>query len=496
MRVISRSQSIDPRVLAMCVTSIGSFMSILDGTIVNIALPDILRDFDAPLGRGQFVLTAYLLALAIVIPLSGYLAERFGMKRLYLVTLVCFTAGSALCGLAWNLPSLIAFRVLQGLGGGMLQPLGMAMVFTMITPLERGRYMGLLGLPLLVAPMVGPTLGGFLIEYMSWRMIFWINLPIGVLNFILAIKLLPERPPRPGLPLDKLGLVLAAIGLPSLLFALGDGEGAGWTSPLVVACLVGGAAAVTALIVVERRRPHALLQVRLFGQRDFALAVAVLFTTQFTLFGMQFLFPIYLQSARGLSAAETGLVLLPSGAVTFAALTLGGRAYNRLGPRTLAVPGMLTLLASALLLARTDENTGLVYFAVLACTRGVGIGLCTSPLQTAAYNTVAVAAVPRATATIQTMFRIFASLSTAALAGILAVSLGWHGGPPGASVTDHGLPAHLLARSFQDAYLLLAVVVVGGLAMALFVRDRALAVEVRSAGDGPQAHEQAFAGGE
>src|SRR5919202_4978238 len=184
-----RSGNFDPRWLALSVTTIGSFMSILDSTIVNIALPSVLRDFNADLRNGQLVLTVYLLALAVVIPLSGFLAERVGMKRLYMITLVLFTLGSALCGLAWNLPSLILFRVLQGRGGGMLQPLGMAIVFTMITPLERGRFMALLGIPALLAPLLGPSLGGYIVEYMSWRCVFLINVPVGLIDIVLAMIL-------------------------------------------------------------------------------------------------------------------------------------------------------------------------------------------------------------------------------------------------------------------------------------------------------------------
>ena len=153
----------DRRLLPLAVTTIGSFMSILDTTIVNVALPNILRQFDARIESGQLVLTSYLIALAIVIPLSGFLGEKIGMKRLYILTLTCFTLGSALCGLAWNLQSLIVFRVIQGLGGGMLQPVGMAIVFSMITPLERARFMGFLGLPMLIAPILGPSFGGYLV---------------------------------------------------------------------------------------------------------------------------------------------------------------------------------------------------------------------------------------------------------------------------------------------------------------------------------------------
>ncbi|HLG11530.1 MAG TPA: MFS transporter, partial [Dehalococcoidia bacterium] len=175
-------RSFDPRWLPLAVTTIGSFMSILDTQIINIALPNILTHFDASLSSGQLVITAYVMALAVVIPLSGFLGERLGMKRLYMFTLTCFVAGSALCGLAWDVHSLVFFRILQGLGGGMLQPLGMALVFTMITPLERPRFIALLGIPTLLAPLIGPSLGGYIVEYASWRMIFLINVPIGIID--------------------------------------------------------------------------------------------------------------------------------------------------------------------------------------------------------------------------------------------------------------------------------------------------------------------------
>jgi EmrB/QacA subfamily drug resistance transporter len=220
------ARGFDMRWVALGVTTVGSFMTLLDGTIVNIALPSVLRDFGADLDNGQLVLTAYLMAMAIVIPISGFLGERFGMKRLYIFTLAGFTISSAMCGLAWGLPSLIIFRVIQGLAGGMLQPLGMAIVFTMITPLERPRFMAMLGLPMLLAPILGPTVGGYLVEYSSWRLIFLINLPIGVLNIFLARAFLRETLIRREARIDKRGFVLATIAFPGLI--LGLTEGARW----------------------------------------------------------------------------------------------------------------------------------------------------------------------------------------------------------------------------------------------------------------------------
>ena len=271
-----REGGFDQRWLALSVTTIGSFMSILDSTIVNIALPSVMKDFHANLEDGQLVLTIYLLALAVVIPLSGFLAERVGLKRMYMITLACFTLGSALCGSAWNLDSLVGFRALQGLGGGMLQPLGMALVFTLITPIERGYFMGLLGLPMLLGPILGPTLGGYLVQYSSWRFIFYINLPIGLLNLVLAWWLLKERPRRADARLDLRGFGLSLLAFPAILLGLSEGEQLGWTSPLVLGLLGGGVVALGAFIVAELKHHQPLLQLKLFAHPIFSLAMAII----------------------------------------------------------------------------------------------------------------------------------------------------------------------------------------------------------------------------
>jgi EmrB/QacA subfamily drug resistance transporter len=445
-------------------------MSLLDSTIVNVALPNILKDFHASLDQGQLVLTVYLLALAIVIPLSGFLGERVGMKRLYIITLALFTIGSALCGLAWDLNSLIIFRILQGLGGGMVQPLGMAIVFTMITPLERGRFMTVLGLPLLLAPVLGPTVGGLLVEYSTWRMIFLVNVPIGILNIILAMALLKETPIRPEARLDKTGLALAALGFPGTLLGLSLIETDGG-SPLVLLCLVGGAIALVAFIVYEYRKPEPLLQMRLFKNHIFAIAMGLVFITQFSLFGIQYLLPILLQNAYHLSPAQTGVILFPSGIASFISMNWSGRNYNTIGPRKLAIAGLAVTVVSTFLMGRMTEDTSLWLITLLASSRGIAIGLCIMPVQTAAYNTVAQSDIPRATAMTNVLFRVFGSATTAILTILLAISLSHHGGAPGASVTDADISAQVLVRTFNDAFLGMTLISAFGFILAAFLRD-------------------------
>jgi EmrB/QacA subfamily drug resistance transporter len=469
-----RPGGFDRRWLALGVTTIGSFMSILDSTIVNVALPNVLKDFRADLDNGQLVLTVYLLSLAVVIPLSGFLAERVGMKRLYMITLVLFTLGSALCGLSWNLGSLIGFRAMQGLGGGMLQPLGMALVFTMITPLERGYFMGLLGLPMLLAPLLGPTLGGYLAEYASWRMIFLINLPIGAINLVLAWFLLKEQPRRADARFDAPGFALSILAFPALLLALSEGESYGWTSPLVLGLFAVGTVALVAFVLVELRQTQPLIQLRLFGSGMFSLAMSINFVTQFSLFGIQFLLPLLLQQARGLGAAATGMALFPSGITSFAAMNFSGRLYNRVGPRRLAVSGLAVLLVTTALLSRVTVESSIIWIAALASMRGIAMGLCMMPVQTAAYNTVPQELMARATALTNVLFRIFGSASTAMLTAILVISLGLHGAPTGATVTNGQAPAGILMDAFDDAFIAMSIVTVIGIGLALFLRDRVI----------------------
>jgi EmrB/QacA subfamily drug resistance transporter len=467
-------RGLDPRWLSLTVTTIGSFMSILDSTIVNIALPSILRDFKSDLSNGQLVLTVYLLSLAVVIPVSGFLGERLGMKRLYMLTLVGFTASSAMCGLAWNLPSLIGFRAVQGLAGGMLQPLGMAIVFTMITPLERGRFMALLGLPMLVAPILGPTLGGYLVEYASWRMIFLVNLPIGLINLVLAHFLLKETPVRDEARLDFRGFALAAVAFPGILLGLSEASEFGWDSPLIIALLTAGVVALGAFILAELRHDDPLLQVRLFANPMFSLAMTLNFILQFSLFGIQYLLPLFLQRAHHLGAAETGLLLFPSGILSFISMNLGGHAYNRLGPKPLALSGLAVLFVATLALSRVNQDTGLVTIGALASLRGVAMGLCMMPVQTTAYNTVPQHLMARATALTNVLFRVFGSASTAILTTILIFSLHEHGAPAGSSITSGNTPVDFLSRAFADGFLAMAVLTVVGMLLALFLQDAAL----------------------
>ena len=391
------------------------------------------------MSEGQLVVTVYLLALAVVIPVSGFLGERVGLKRMFILTMLGFTVASSLCASAWDMHSLVVFRALQGLGGGMIQPVGMAIVFSMITPIERGRFMVVLGLPMLLGPILGPTVGGYLVEYVSWRAIFLINVPIGLIGMVLAELLLEESPIRRELRLDVVGFALGAIAFPGILLGLSEGTDQGWESPIVVALLGVGTAALIAFVIVELKHRDPLLQLRLFTRPMFSLGIFMTFVAQFCFFGSQVILPLFLQQAHGLGASRTGLILFPSAIMDFTAVMITGRLYTRFGPKPFAIVGMWVLASTALALSRIGADTNEVEIAAIASLRGLGMGLAMMPVSTMAFNTVPQELMGRATALQNVLQRIFGSASTAFLTTILYVSLSQHGGPAGATVTTPGV---------------------------------------------------------
>src|SRR4051794_12864687 len=243
---------------------VGTFMVMLDQTVVNIALPKITTVFNVSVHETQLVVTSYMLALAIIMPATGFLSDTFGMKRMYMITMALFTGGSLLCGLAWNNPSLVAFRVIQGLGGGMMMPLSMTLLFKAVPPQERNTIMGFYGLPLMLAPVLGPTLGGYLVEYIDWRVIFTLNVPVGLFGLFLGWLLLRESDRIGGLRFDLRGFLLSAIGFSALLLAFSEAATDGWATPATLLRFGIGILALGLWIWVELTDPHPLLDLRLF----------------------------------------------------------------------------------------------------------------------------------------------------------------------------------------------------------------------------------------
>jgi len=391
-QAVEQSGRVSYKWVVAAVVIIGVFMSILDQTIVNIAIPRLQTAFGADIHAVQWVLTAYILTQGIITPTAAYFSERFGIKRFYIISLGAFTLGSALCGLAWSLPALIFFRILQGAGGAALFPLSITLIFREFPPRERGTAMGFFGIPALLAPALGPTFGGYLVTYADWQAIFYINLPIGIAGVILASIYLRNAPAEARTRFDFPGFFLAAIGLGTVLYAFSDASTDGWGSSTVVGCLIVGILALVIFVIVElmiiQREGQPLLDLRLFSNRLFRNSTIANLLVIFSLFGGIFLFPIYLQNIRGLSAFQAGVILLPQAIASMVTVLIGGRLVDRLGVRAIMIPGLLILALVTWQLSFITATSPYGWLQLMLVLRGLALGLSVQPLLVASLSEI------------------------------------------------------------------------------------------------------------
>lgn len=398
---------------------LGTFVVVLNMTIVNVALPRIIQVFQATVDQGQLVLTAYMLALAVFMPATGFLADRLGTKRAYLGSVGLFTLFTALCGLSPTIDALIVFRVLQGVGGSMIMPLGMAILFQVSPPRERGAVMGMFGLPVLVAPMIGPVLGGYLVDAVGWRPIFLLGMPVGVAAVLYGLAILRETPRKHEARFDWAGFVLGGIGFSAALAALSRAPADGWFAPHLVALWLVAAAALGCWIVIELTDAHPLLDLRVLTDRTYLLANVVVCLLMTMMFGSQLLLPLFLQSVRGLSPLHTGLLLAPEAMATACMMPIAGRLLDRLGPRPLAIPGLLGLSFAYWQLASLDPDTPNTTLAAILALRGASQGMMMLPMMTVAMDRIAPARMNRATVLATVIRQLVGAFGAATAASLL-----------------------------------------------------------------------------
>lgn len=460
--------------LALMVSVVGVFMSVLDSTIVNIAVPSLIRGFRAPVADVQWVITGYLLALGASIPLSAYLADRFGIKRVYAGMLGAFTIASMLCALAPNLPTLVAFRVLQGLGGGGLMPLSLAIVFRAWPAREIGRAMGYSGVPILFAPALGPTLGGYLVDFASWRFIFFINVPIGLIGLLITLRWLrdyrAEQRPRLDLP----GLALCTSGTVALLYGVAEAATTGWGSARVLVGLVAGGLLLGAFVLVELRTRTPLLELRLYQRSAFLLPSLVTVLASIAMFGGTLLMPLYLQNLHGYTAFEAGMIMLPQALASAVAMPIGGRLYDRGGARLPTLLGFTFVLAATVLLLRLEAGTAWPVVAAILLARGLGTGLGMMPTTSAAMTAGEGVSEARVSALLNITRQLAAALGVALLATILQSRVAAHvpAGVTLSAVAKAGPVAlHGAALGFHETFAILALLTLPVFAVAARLRD-------------------------
>jgi DHA2 family multidrug resistance protein len=403
----------------MAVVVAGTFMAILDATAVNVAVPTLQRAFGAQVDQVDAVLTAYILALGIVTPLAGWLSERFGIKRVFLLAMGMFVAGSTLCSFAPSLPWLIAFRTLQGFGGGLLSPLGLALLSSAFSEKERGLAFGIYGIPLVVAPASGPVLGGYFVQYLSWHYIFLINIPVGLIGIGIGLRWLRESRLPTKAQLDIPGVVFSIVAFGCLLFGIQNGQTDGWNSPLILVLLSMGGAALLAFIVVELLVKEPLLDLRLFTKRMFASASVLGWVSSVALFGAEFLLPIYLQTLRGQTPLQAGLLVLPLAIGAGVATPIAGILYNRIGGRWLIAFGSLLLAINTWQLATITLDTSYLVIMEIVALRGIALGCVLQTTLTAALTGLKPQQLPRATSLLNASRNIFQALGIAILGTIV-----------------------------------------------------------------------------
>jgi EmrB/QacA subfamily drug resistance transporter len=406
------------------VVIVGSIMSILDTTIVNVALATLRRDLHSTISEIQWVVTGYMLALAAVIPVTGWAARRFGAKRIYLISLVLFTAGSVLCGLANSTTELVVFRVLQGVGGGMLLPIGQLMMAEAAGPKRMGRVMSIVAVPAMLAPILGPALGGLIVDNASWRWIFFVNLPIGAAAVVAALRILPRSEPGRAAPLDVLGLALMATGLPLLIYGLAEiGTTGGFTATRVVVPCVAGLALIAAFVRHALRARYPLLDLRLYRRATFASASLTMFWLGAALFGSMILLPLYWQGVRHESVLDTGLLTAPQGLGMAMMMPLAGRLTDRWGGGPVALFGVVVTTIASIPFGLIGAHTSIAWLSVAMLVRGAGIGFAFMPAMAAAFASLERSELAHATPQLNVLQRVGGSIGTAVLAVVLQRAL-------------------------------------------------------------------------
>jgi EmrB/QacA subfamily drug resistance transporter len=463
-----RSERLSREILVLAgVVILGTIMTVLDLTIVNVAIPTLATGLGASIPTIQWVMTGYMLAFATVIPLTGWAAERFGARRAWVFALLLFLAGSVLAGAAWSIGSLIAFRVLQGLGAGMILPVGQTILAQVAGPQRMGRVMSVIGVPMLLAPAFGPLLGGAIIGAASWRWIFFINLPVGAAAVLAALRLLPAgsgarggSEARSAARLDVRGLLLLSPGIGLFLYGMAEAGGHGeFGSPRTSVAVAAGLVLIGLFFWhASARGGQALIDVSLLRRRGFGAAAAVNLLLMVALFGSLILIPLYYQQVRHEGAVAIGLLLAPQGLGAALALPLAGQLTDKFGARGVASAGMVLAGLGMLAYTQVGPETSYLYLSAALLVVGAGVGATVVPSMAAAFQALSRAETPRATSALNVIQRLGGAVGTALFAIVLSrqasAGAGGAGALAGAFGTTFWVAAGLIALAVVPALLL------------------------------------------
>jgi len=400
---------------------LGALTTLLDTTIVNIALDHLRRVFHAPVADTQWIATGYLLAYVSVIPVSGWLSERIGARATWMAAVGLFLFGSLLCGFAWSLPSLVAFRVLQGLGAGLVLPVTIT-ILTRAAGRDRiGRAIATIGLIGQLAPILGPIIGGSIVQSISWHWLFFVNVPICVAALVLAPRYLPATPGARGRRFDLLGFVLLTPSVALVAFGVSQLAGAGGFRAVQVwlPLSLGAALLVAFVFTALRRGTHALVDVRVFARRSFGLSSVITFVGGFSMYALMFLLPLWYQQVRGASVLETGLLLIPQGLGTILFIVLSRKAIARIDQRIVVAGGVVLLMLGIVPFAVAGTSGDAALLLIAQFVQGVGLGAASLPVMTLAFASLSQAETPRGSAAFSIVQRVGAPFGVTVVAVVL-----------------------------------------------------------------------------
>jgi EmrB/QacA subfamily drug resistance transporter len=410
-------------ILPLSVLIIGTFMSVLDTSIVNVAIPKIQIELSASPDDVEWVVTGYTLALGIIVPLVGWLGDRMGKTRMYIVSMIGFAAASMLCGAAWDLNSLVFFRIVQAIPGGILPVVTMTLLYEIVPRDRLGAATGIYGLGVVVAPAIGPTLGGYLVEYVDWRLIFYINVPVGIVGALAAISVFPNLKPTSWPKFDLWGFVTIAYGLFALLLASSEGHSWGWGGYRIMGLFVSAGLSLALFVIIELEVDKPLLDLRVFGSLVYVNSLVMMAIGMIAVFSSLYFIPQFLQIVQGMQPLRAGLVMVPSAAVLLLMMPISGRLYDAFGPRWPGAAGMVILAIGSFLLSDITPDTPLEDVALWSAIRQLGSGLCFMPIITAGISALPSRLTGAASGMNNIVQRVASSVAIAALGSASAVSV-------------------------------------------------------------------------
>jgi DHA2 family multidrug resistance protein len=409
---------------------IGTFMAVLDATIVNVGLPKIMASFGIGIDKAEWIITAYMLAMAVMLPTSGWLADKFGYKRMYFFGLFLFTLGSFLCGASSDENMLILSRVLQGLGAGTIQPLGMAIISREFPPKQRGVALGFWAISAAASVSFGPLIGGYLVDNFNWQLIFDVNIPVGIIGLLATIVIQQEYKNLKTRKFDFIGFISIVTFLPLTLYALSEGNAAtnsaGWSAPYILLCFAIAIIALAVFITAEFTVKEPLIDLRLLNNRNFGISTLVMLIFGMGMFGSTFLLPIYLQNSLSYTAVQAGSVFLPVGIIQGIMAPISGRMADKLNPKVPIIIGVILLAFSFFLNSSLSFLTENHFIMLSLYLRGFAMGLLFTPLQTIALMHIPREKMAQASGISNTIRQLGGSLGVAILATVLSSRVNFH----------------------------------------------------------------------